>query len=229
MHRGTPGSTARSEPRPPVELAVGAREVAAAAGSASQITRSPWILDAGAVGSPVHDAAQRVVLLLAHDRDDDEPGPGEAAVGEGHARVGVGAERVVVHDDQPARIGGQRRGLGEQRRGVPVGAEPEVDEVELAELADAQLVRVGALLAAHREVGVGRADPIEQRLAAEPVVRRRVVEGDAALVAPVDVDLPPVDLGAAVAGQPLVAGASGVAAGQRQRERVARAGCGTSR
>ena len=119
--------------------------------------------------------------------------------------------------------------LGEERRGVAVGAEPEVHEVEPAELADAQLVGVGALVAAHREGGVGRADPVEQRLAGQAVVRVGVVEGHAALVAPVDVDLPPVDLGAGLGGQPLVAGPGRAAAGQRDGEAVVRDGRGTPR
>ena len=52
--------------------------------------------------------------------------------------------------------------LREQRRRVAVGAEPEVDQVELAELADAQLVRVRALLAPHRVRRVRGADAVEQ-------------------------------------------------------------------
>src|SRR5207253_10939130 len=94
--------------------------------------------------------------------------------------------------------------------------------VEAAELAEAELVRVRPLLAAHRVVGVDRADAFEQRLAAEAVVRRLVVERHAALVAPVDVDLPPVDLAAGVAGEALVAAPRRVAAGQAEREPVVR-------
>ena len=91
-------------------------------------------------------------------------------------------------------------------------------EVEAAQLRHPLLVGVGALVAAHGVDGVGGADPLEQRLAPQQLVGVGVVGGHAALVAPVDVDLPPVDLVAAVGGQPLVAAAGGVAARQRDRE-----------
>ena len=44
---------------------------------------------------------------------------------------------------------------------MAVLAEAEVHDVEAAELADAELVRVGALVAEHRVVGVDRADALE--------------------------------------------------------------------
>ena len=83
-------------------------------------------------------------------------------------------------------------------------AEAEVDDVEPADLGDALLIRVGALVASHGVDGVGRADPLEERFAHEPFVGVRVLGRDAPLVAPVDVDLPPVDLIGAVAGQAFV-------------------------
>ena len=88
---------------------------------------------------------------------------------------------------------------------MAIGSEAEVHDVETAELAEPQLVGVGPFLTPHGEGRVGRAHPVEQGLAGEPVVRRRVIERHAALVAPVDVDLPPVDLGAAHLGEVLVA------------------------
>src|SRR5690606_24662817 len=75
----------------------------------------------------------------------------------------------------------------------------------------------------HRVVRVDGADPLEQGLADEVVVRRGVVMGDAALVAPVHVDLPPVDLRAGVVGQALVAGPGRLTAGDGEREAVVRA------
>src|SRR5690606_37042879 len=162
-------------------------------------------------------------LLLAHDRDHGCAGPGDAGEGQGHTPVGVVAQRVVVHHHEPTRIRVEGGRGGEQRGGVPVTAETEVDEVEAAQLTDAELVGVGSLLAAHREVGVHGAHPLEERLAPQAVVGVGVVERDAALVAPVDVDLPPVDLGAALVGEAFVAAAGGGAAGQRHGEVVVRA------
>ena len=95
---------------------------------------------------------------------------------------------------------------------MAVGADAQVDEVELAQLAQAELVRLGSLFAPHRIGGVGGADPVEQCLPDQAVVRPLVVERHTALVAPIEVDLPPVDLGVAVVGQPLVAVAGRVAA-----------------
>ena len=93
-----------------------------------------------------------------------------------------------------------------------------MDEVDLPEVAEAELVGVD-LGAPHEVGGVGRAHPVEQRLAGQAVVRVLVVVGDAALVTPVHVDLPPVD-GGGVGGEALVARPGGRAARQRQRERV---------
>jgi hypothetical protein len=107
---------------------------------------------------------------------------------------------------------------------VAVGPEAEVDDVEVAELTDPQLVGLGPLVAAHRVDGVGRADPLEQRLPAQSLVGVGGVGRHAALVAPVHVDLPPVDLLGADLGQALVAPARGGAPGEGQREVLAGAG-----
>ena len=131
---------------------------------------------------------------------------------------------VVVHDHQATGIGVEGGGAGEEGGGVAVGAEAEVEHVELAELAHQLVIPVGAVLTAHGVVGVDRPDVLEQRLTDQAVVRVLVVQGHAAFVAPVDVHPPPVDLGAAGFGQGLVAGAGGLAAGEKQREEVRGAG-----
>ena len=132
--------------------------------------------------------------------------------------MGVVAQGIVVDRHQSSRVGVERRRLREQRGGVAVGTEAEVDEIEPAQLPDAQLVGLGALVAAHRPRGVRGTDAIEQRLTGEPVVRVDVVERDAALVAPVDVDLPPVDGVGGDRGEPLVAAPCGAASREGQRE-----------
>ena len=105
---------------------------------------------------------------------------------------------------------------------MPVRPEAEVHEIELAELADPELVRIRPFLAPHRVRGVRRADTVEQRLAGQPVVRALVVGRNAAFVAPVHVDLPPVDLRARIVCQPLVAPPRRVAPGKRHRVAVIR-------
>ena len=124
----------------------------------------------GQSGSPRDDAGQRLALLLARDGDQHQPGAGDAGEGEGHPRVGVATGRVLVHHDEPAGVGVEAGRAREERGGVAVGAEAEVDHVEAAELAEPQLVRVGALVAEHRVVGVDRADLLEQGVAGEVVV-----------------------------------------------------------
>src|SRR5215207_7537381 len=103
---------------------------------------------------------------------------------------------------------------------MTVGPDTEVHDVDATELAEPQLVGVGTLVAPHGVVGVDRPHPLEQRLSHQPVVGALVVERDAALVAPVDVDLPPVDLVAGVVGQALVAAARRLAPGNGEREPV---------
>src|SRR5437870_2541073 len=96
-----------------------------------------------------------------------------------------------------------------------------MDEVELAELTDTELIRIRPFVAAHRVGGVGRTDSIEECFTGKAIVRVLVFERHAPLVAPIDVDLPPVDLGSGVVGKALVALACRAAAGERDREPVA--------
>jgi hypothetical protein len=105
--------------------------------------------------------------------------------------------------------------------GVAIRTEPEVDDVELVELAHDELIGVGAVVAPHRVDGIGGTHLFEQGFSPEPFVGVGVIGRHAPLVAPVDVDLPPIDRLGSIVGQSLVAGARRFASGQRDRERVA--------
>ena len=109
--------------------------------------------------------------------EDRQPGPGDPGIGEGQAGQAVAARGVLVAGHQLAGIGVEGRRFREQRRGMAVGPQAEVDDVELADLAEPQLVGVGALVAAHRVHGVGGPDPLQQGLAPQALVGVGVVGG----------------------------------------------------
>ncbi len=192
----------------------------AAAGSAIQTTLSARIRVAGQVSSSAMTRARAspfsspdTVTITRRAR----AMPEKVRVMRSCGLRPVGSTLVVTRRPGSASSAGE---LGEQRCGVAVVPETEVHDVEPAQLAQAQLVGVGPVLAPHGVVGVHRPDTLEQRLSHEPVVRIDVVEWQTALVAPVEVDLPPVDLGAGVVGEPLIAAARSVATGAREREGV---------
>ena len=102
--------------------------------------------------------------------------------------AGVLAER---HQLARVRVKGHR--AREEPGDAAIRAEDEVDDVELTDLSQPQLVGVEAFVAAHGVDRVGRPDPFQQSLAAQPLVGARVVGRHAELVAPKEVHHEPVD------------------------------------
>src|SRR5919197_3055768 len=128
-----------------------------------------------------------------------------------------GLEARVGGDDAPLALL-ESRSSGEERRDVSVRAEAEQDEVEpgLAELALVLAGRLGRVELAADPVHARRPrEPVEERLAGQPVVRALVVRRHAALVAPPGPCAAPVGL--AERGE-LVRAARGRAAGERDLE-----------
>ncbi len=103
---------------------------------------------------------------------------------------------------------------------MAVGPHAEVDDVELADLAETQLVGIGPLVAVHGVDGVGGAHFLEQGLAPEELIGIGVVGRDAPLVGPVHVHGQPVDLVDALGGESLVTGPGRALPAQGETEQV---------
>ena len=133
------------------------------------------------------------------------------------AAVGVFAER-----DELARVGVKGFRPREKARRMAVSSQPQVDDVELAQLAEPQLVGIEAFVAAHGVHGVGSADALQQRMAAKQLVGIRVVRGHATFVAPEEVDYQPVDRLGAVDREAFVARPRSLTTRERYVELLAR-------
>ena len=134
-----------------------------------------------------------------------------------HPLVRVSTARVLVARHEPAGVRVECRRTREQRCGVAVGSEAEVHDVEAGELADLQLVR--------RPVRPRTASGTRRWLrrparGVPPAPSARWSQGgrrNAPLVAPVDVDGPPVDDFGTIVRQPLVAAPRRCASTRRTR------------
>ena len=156
-----------------------------------------------------------VRLLLADDQEHDvraglERGDRQRHPLDERLEAGLRRDRQALALVQGGRV-------GKERRGVAVGAEAEQDEVERL-AAELGVIRGGGLV--RRQVGRdgvhGRVDddPVEQRVAHEPLVGERIVRGNAAVVAEPEIDATPIPV---EGGRELVRLAGSGAAGQHDR------------
>ena len=100
---------------------------------------------------------------------------------------------IVVGDDEPPGSASRAGESGNRLAVWPSGPRPRWTRSIGTERGDQQVVGVVAVVAAHREEGVDARPPVAAAPPGQAVVGVGVVEGHAALVAPVDLGRPPVD------------------------------------